>query len=269
MVEFLHYVKNPNSHGLSYDRCLQRSLTFNLLIVSFILLPGIFLALEITSAQTLPDRFVKHYRLDRNPDALLKKILSKDEFLESDRESISEKIRKALLSLSDRFWAWLRSKLNVKIPEYDAENLWTTLGSFALAFVAALAGFAALYVFRHFWQKRFPRVLTEETSAAEYRLTSEESWNTAQELAEAGSYGEALIHLFRYAVLWLDENGKVSLPRMKTNREVLLSLKDPRIAGNLRKMIPIFNKVRYGNYSCNREDYDNFVAMCRVITDGT
>jgi hypothetical protein len=224
----------------------------------------------LARASAAADEFVEKLQLQRNPESVLQEILSRSEFKDSDRESLMDRARAWLSELRRRVFAWIWERIpSPNLPAAELDTFWTVLGSFVVAALLVVVAVLVWYSLGFFRSGQRGAQTEEELDLFE-RATSEDLRIRATRSAGEGNYREALIYLFRSVLLWLDERGKLSLHQVKTNREVLESLKnDRRLREVLGKIIPVFNRVRYGNYPCNRQDYEQFLAACDSVADGT
>ncbi len=216
--------------------------------------------------------FQARFDLPRDPDALLKEILARKEFRSSPIreafERLIDRVKAFLVDFLRRLW-----KSMPRLGPIDAayDPIWIFLGT-----VLAASGITLLVVLGkrliEFLLGKYgalARVQHPESEAARVD-GSREILNQALKAAETGEYATALVLLFRHALVWLDETGRLSLQPGKTNREILESIPaDEPMRQGLSEMIPVFNRVRYGQASCGRTDYEHFLAACRLVTGGS
>lgn len=241
----------------------------------FMLLVGIALSLCSWQAPVWAgpspgaDEFIQKLQLSRSPEATLQEILSRAEFKDSDRESLMDRLRAWISEIRQRMLAWIWERIpSASFPEAELGTVWTVLGSFVVAALLVVVGILAWYSIRFFGSKQTSAQeeagpdLSEIATSNELRLLATRS-------SETGNFREALIYMFRSVLLWLDERGKLSLHKVKTNREVLESLRnDKRLREAFGDMVPVFNRVRYGNYPCDKHDYEKFLATCNRVDGG-
>jgi hypothetical protein len=99
--------------------------------------------------------------------------------------------------------------------------------------------------------------------------TSENELKRTRDLVSRGQFSLALVHLFNCMLSYLNESGRVSLHRVKTNREILASLQPTDGARPiLQQFIPVFNMIRYGDGQCDREQYEEFERRCARVIPG-
>jgi hypothetical protein len=217
------------------------------------------------------DRFVQKLQLPRNPESVLQQVLSRSEFKESKKEHASDSIWTLMLDVLKKVLKWIRNripKIKFSLPRTDLEYLWIALASFVVATVLVLA---AVFIFRATRSLGWETLQFEddEELSSFVSIPSRTVKASAFKSAEQGNFQEALIIMFRYVLLCLDEHGKLSLHQVKTNREVLESLgNDTSLRSTLAEMIPIFNRVRYGSYACDKNDYEKFLALCSRVDGG-
>ena len=145
--------------------------------------------------------------------------------------------------------------------------VWTAVGAFfAVILVATIL--VGLYFAVKSFLSRERRVAPARFGAPAVAESCSEALDMSRSLAERGEYREALIHLFRYALIRLDEQGRLGFYIGKTNREILRS---PRLKKSdrdtLSEMVPIFNCVRYGDFPCGKAEYDRFLLLTGRLLD--
>jgi hypothetical protein len=216
------------------------------------------------------DQFVQKLQLPRDPEPILKEILSRSEFKDAEQESWIDKLRILLYETLKKIFDWIRDRIpKVKWPQADLDIFRIIVGSFVVAAVLVLATVLVIYATRSLGRNRLYVEEVEDLGFPD-AATSAAVRASAVKNAEQGNFREALIGMFRYVLLWLDERGRLALHQVKTNREVLESLKnDVGLRNTLGEMIPIFNRVRYGNYPCDKKDYERFLALCSRVDGGT
>lgn len=205
------------------------------------------------------DRFWSELGLSENPETLLRDILARREFKESQSASIIASLMRWLLELVARLLSRLFGKWNLDI---EGEMVWTAIGAFFAVVLVAAALTGLFFAFKS-WISR-DRKHTEAQFEL-LRLADESSSKllaASRSVAERAEYREALILLFRYSLVRLGEQGRLGFYAGRTNREILRS---PHLETSDRKllseMIPIFNCVRYGNFPCGKAEYQTFVSL--------
>lgn len=259
-------------HGDFSVRFSTKSVYFNRAAASLCLL---FLSVSIFGvalASEGVDRFWRDLGLSQDPDSLLREILSRSEFKESNWTWLSEAL---LRWLSERF-RWLYDLILALLRKFfgrwnvnvEADTLWSAVGAFfAAVFVvgALLVLFHALKAFLH---RKEDRPEMQPSFFAAVGQSSSETLRISRSMAERGEYRGALIHLFRYVLIRLDEQGRLGFYAGKTNREILrspgLRLSDRKV---LSEMIPIFNGVRYGDFPCGKSEYDRFLSLTGLLVE--
>ena len=230
----------------------------------------LFFALLIGLAIASEDHFRDTYNLPRSPEPVLKEVLSRPEFKEDAAQSLIERLwnqlREELVRLLARIFRRLPLPEGYTFPQNVGRTLVTAM---LLGSAGLLAVFVLIRVFRLARRKRTPS--ENDSSAAQLGASaasgSEEFRAEALRLAEKGNYSQALIHLFRSALLRLKEKGFLSFHKGKTNREILESINDDLLRGIIADMIPSFNQVRYGNASCDHLEYERFLGLCLRLTE--
>ncbi len=91
-------------------------------------------------------------------------------------------------------------------------------------------------------------------------LSSRAAMQRAQTLSSQGDYRNAVRYLYLSSLLILDEQGLLRYDRSRTNREYLRSVSSqPQLAGSLRDVIDVFDRVWYGFESVDEEAYRSYV----------
>lgn len=257
------FVKRP----LPEDSISESAFAPTLRLLPFLIL---FFALLISLASASEDHFRDKYNLPRSPEPVLKEILSRPEFKEDAAHSLIERLwnqlQEELIRLLARIFRRLPLPEGYKFPQNVGRTLVTVM---LLGSAGLLAVFVLIRIFHLARRKRAPS--ENNSSAAQLGEPgipgSGECRAEALRLAEKGNYSQALIHLFRSALLRLKEKGFLSFHKGKTNREILESINDDLLRGIIAEMIPSFNQVRYGNASCDRLEYERFLGLCLRLTE--
>lgn len=224
-------------------------------------------------AEAAADSFVKRMRLPRAPEPVLEDVLSREEFRQSWVDSVTEAFSTWLLEILERILTWLSRRIPRLGPieaDWDFWGLVTEILMIAVAVVVAVfaARFLIKLIISRIPHSRAPDSATPGDSV-EF-VSAGKSWKQALELGRQGKYREGLIQLFRSVLAWLDESGRLPVREDRTNREILESVSDSgALRAVLTEMIPIFNRVRYGNAECDRAVYERFLALCRRVTERT
>jgi hypothetical protein len=93
-------------------------------------------------------------------------------------------------------------------------------------------------------------------------LTADTAFKRAQGLSSAGDYRTAVRYLYLSSLLLLDERGLLRYDRSQTNREYLRSVTHlPKLAGILREVIEVFDRVWYGYQPLDERDYTQYAAQ--------
>ena len=209
------------------------------------------------------DRFWRDLGFLQDPDLLLREILSRSEFKESNWTLLFAALIRWFLELIVELLRKIFGRWNVNV---EAEMLWTAVGAFFAAVFVAGALIAMFYALKSFLHRKDDRPEMPPSFFAATGQSSSEMLSISQSMAERGEYQGALIHLFRYVLIRLDEQGRLGFYAGKTNREILrsssLRLSDRKA---LSEMVPIFNGVRYGNFPCGKSEYDRFLSLTGIL----
>ncbi len=216
--------------------------------------------------------FAKRYDLPRDPHPLMEEILSRPEFNEDFTASPWEVLQAYLLEQLRRAGRWL-AKHFPSLPRVDVDPTpaWWIVEFILIGALVVAAVVAGRFAVKYFLsQKRRGPVesIPIESEEPEF-VGSEDALAAARAMAGEARYREALIYLFRFVLLRLDERGTVTVRQGKTNREILQNVPDDQpIKQPLSQMILLFNRVRYGNEACSRTVFDRFVSLSRRVTGG-
>lgn len=218
------------------------------------------------------DGFAERYDLPRDPQPLVEEILSRPEFnqdfnaspLEVLQAYVFEQLRKAARRLAGYF---------PRLPRLDIDPApgWWAVEFILIAVLVAAAVVSGRFAMRYLLSRmrnRPVKLIPLESEEPEF-VGSEDALEAARAMAGQGKYREALIYLFRFVLLRLDERGIVTLRQGKTNREIFQSIPEHQpIKQPLGQMISLFNRVRYGNEACSRTVFERFVSLSRRVTGG-
>jgi hypothetical protein len=74
---------------------------------------------------------------------------------------------------------------------------------------------------------------------------------------EAGQYGQAIVYLFSYQLVRLDQHRAIRLARGKTNRQYLSELRDqPNLRTALERTMVVFEEVFFGHHPLDRQGFE-------------
>jgi len=217
------------------------------------------------------DTFAQHFDLPRDPESVLRNVLSRREFAEDPVSNWLRRIWDRAVQISAEIVRWIVSRIPSMGPVKIRGDILGTIGT------ALLVGAAAVILILVGW--RLAAVLAKRSrrrdAAHRPPLESDDGATPAglrrRALSEAdqGNYGLALSLFFRYALLRLDEDGLLAYHQGKTNRELLAALKaDEVVRGRVAEMVFVFNRVRYGRAPCDRDEYERFLVLCRYAVGG-
>ena len=222
---------------------------------------------QVSHASQIPSDFQKQFNLPQDPDALLNEILSRKEFTDAAKESFLDRF----IDYLDYLWRKALSWLSNRWPDlgdfsFGNESVWAAVG--ILLIIAILV----LIVFR---LARFLSRVSKKGRAKESEFSDqpielgdlEEMQAQAVQLARRGEYRQALILLFRFVLLRLDELGRIKWHPCKTNREILRSAdRTTQTHDPLSEMISIFNGIYYGDKNCSSQEFYRFLNLAQSVT---
>ncbi len=213
--------------------------------------------------------FGTQFKLPNDPDEVLKEVLSREEFRETPKTLI-DRAKEWLTELLMRILRWLFGLIPSKTRVMpDMDTAWFVLGCLVLGAAVVLACVIVKLVVRVILDRRAQGQEADlDPEAAEGLAFSSAIWKDALKQAEAGEYQRAVILLFRYVLIKLDELGRLPYHPGRTNGEILATLRrnDP-LRKNLALLVPLFNRVRYGNARLWRTDFERFRDRCRELTE--
>ncbi len=192
--------------------------------------------------------------------ALLTTIFARAEFVTRD-------------SLWDRFWRWLRNWLpEIRGNESSTGTLSPLFQWLGLAFIgvsAVLLIWLLSYWLQNLLGTFMGGVERRATDAnGERPPTAAMARRTAHQLADAGSYREAVRHLYLSALLTLYERNLITYQPSDTNREVLTAIRDqPLLHQQLQPVIETFDDVWYGVHEPDRTSFDSYVAAVEKLEE--
>ena len=109
--------------------------------------------------------------------------------------------------------------------------------------------------------------LAAEGDGAEL-LSSASAMQRAQVLSTQGDYRTAIRYLYLSSLLMLDEQGLLRYDRSRTNREYLRSVvSKPALAGPLRSVIDLFDRVWYGFEEVDEQTYRSYIAHVEKLRE--
>jgi hypothetical protein len=240
------------------------------LIVAILVIISSILLTAVSSADPSSGAFEERFGLPSSPEKVLEEVLSREEFRKSPAQELWERI----LERADEIVRALLRRLAESLSglgssDSDLDVLWTIAASVLIGCAVVLFTYALLKIFRYLLD------LNSSTSRESYDVPGPEKGSLgldqllerARAAAAGGNYGEAVIRLFRYVLLRLDEGGRVALHPGRTAREILNGMSaDDAARPTLGKMVPIFNRVRYGKRVCTKAEFDRFTDLVARIT---
>ena len=161
---------------------------------------------------------------------------------------------------------WLNSMLDaffnfMQRLAYGLQNI-LYYGRVPLIIAAVLLFLFSLYYISRSLSRNLVREaqLAAEVDEGADVLSSRAAMQRAQTLSSQGDYRNAVRYLYLSSLLILDEQGLLRYDRSRTNREYLRSVSSqPQLAGSLRDVIDVFDRVWYGFESVDEEAYRSYV----------
>lgn len=221
-----------------------------------------------TPAQDFPGQL----NLPKDPDAVLREILSREEFQHALKETRWDQIQKWLEQILLSILRWIAGKIGFFADKesFDAHPLWRVAEGMLIGAVFLLALYLAKILFEHLRDHTSPPANHSTARGADSQyLSSDRLREEARQCAQRGDYRTGLILLFRSVLVRLEEEGKIGHHRGKTNREVIRSISGEGVARELvTQLVPVFDGVCYGNAPCGKEEYERFLRQCTRLIQG-
>ncbi|MBI5248970.1 MAG: hypothetical protein HY912_05695 [Desulfomonile tiedjei] len=220
--------------------------------------PLVLVLLGLVRASEGVDQFWSELGISQNPESLLRDILSRQEFKESYWASFFGSLIRWFIEVVTKLLARIFGGWGLDI---EAEMVWTGVGAFFAVVLLAAILVGVFFAVRSFLS-RSGKPPGPPSSSSPVFESSHQHLGLARSMAERGEYRDALIHLFRYALISLGEQGRLGFYAGKTNREILQSRHLVRSDRELLcEMIPIFNCIRYGDFPCGKAEYERFLTL--------
>jgi hypothetical protein len=109
-------------------------------------------------------------------------------------------------------------------------------------------------------------VLAAEESQTGEPLTADNALRRAQELSGGGDFRSAVRYLYLSTLLRLEERGLLRYDRSLTNREYLQRVAhDPNLAGVLRDVVEVFDRVWYGFQVLDAVAYQRYATAVEEL----
>lgn len=178
-------------------------------------------------------------------------------------------------SLWERFWRWLRQWF----PELGANErqagpgwlgAWATVLGWVILGVAAILLIWLLSIWLQnllasFVQSDGERALGHGDAEPQ---TATQARQQAQQLANAGSFREAVRRMYLAALLTLHERNLLYYDRSNTNREVLATVRhQPTLYAHLQPLVETFDDVWYGVHEPDRATFDRYVQAVQGLEE--
>jgi len=135
-------------------------------------------------------------------------------------------------------------------------------GRIPMLIAIVISFMAALYFISRNLSRNLVRYAQMAADGSDIELLSSASaMQRAQTLSVQGDYRTAIRYLYLSSLLTLDEQGLLRYDRSRTNREYLRSIgSKPALAGTLRSVIELFDRVWYGFEEVDEQTYRAYVT---------
>ncbi len=219
---------------------------------------------------TLPTgNFQKKFSLPQDPEVLLKDILSRKEFKDAATQSLLDRLKAYLDYLWRKVLSWILDRLpNLGPISLGNESIWAAVG---ILLITAILAAIIMWLARLFSPVSRRHAAKASQSVIQEIELGDLGEMRAQALlaAQQGDYRKALILLFRFVLLRLDELGQIKWRPWKTNREILRSVhENTTTRESLSEMISIFNEIYYGDKPCGNLEFQRFLTLAQLVIGG-
>jgi len=178
-------------------------------------------------------------------------------------------------SLWERFWRWLRQwfpQLDTSAEEGSAGWLgtWATVLGWTILGVGAIL---LIWLLSLWLQKLLASFVQSDGERASDKgdaepQTAAQARQQAQQLANAGSFREAVRRMYLAALLTLHERNLLYYDRSNTNREVLATVRhQPQLYAHLQPLVETFDDVWYGVHEPDRATFDRYVQAVQGLEE--
>ena len=136
-------------------------------------------------------------------------------------------------------------------------------GLIVLAVSGLLVAAAVVYLVRAVRLSVTRETRVRSTDLAERRERSERLWQTAQQLAAAGQFAEAVRVVYLSALYALDERALLHVESSQTNREHARRLNQlhPEVAQTFSDVVERYDRVRYGSVAVTDTTFGELSAL--------
>jgi hypothetical protein len=222
-------------------------------------------AIDIAMARTYLATAINELAAAANDDTaarllLLTQIFQRAEFVERD-------------SLWQRFWRWLRSWLPTVEPTESSAAPMAPLFQWLGWALIGIGAVLLIWLLSYWLQSLLASFIggVERSQTTENQSLPQsvaEARANAHQLANAGSYRNAVRHLYLSALLALHERNRITYQQSDTNREVLTAVRNqPQLHQQLQPVIETFDDVWYGVHEPDRTSFDSYVAAVEKLEE--
>jgi Domain of unknown function (DUF4129) len=164
-------------------------------------------------------------------------------------------------------YAWNLLSQLIALVVNSASGHEGSLGLVVLVVSAAAVIAALVYLVRAVRLSVVRETELRGASLAERRERSDQLWQSAQQLAAAGDFAQALRLLYLSALYALDEHALLHVEFNLTNREHAQRLKQayPALGDSFTELVDRYERVRYGRASVPAEHFADFTARAQRV----
>ncbi len=162
-----------------------------------------------------------------------------------------------------RWWDWFPSFPDLTwLAQWFPSLIFSALGAMLLVVI----GILTYYALRNYMPQRFQRSKTTTAVSIdparivdlpfEVEAVDGHPLAQAERLMQAGNYDAAIVFLYGYLLLVLDQSRKIHLQKGKTNRMYLRELRrEPALRDILQQAVLVFEACYFGKHPISRQDF--------------
>ena len=221
--------------------------------------------------------FSSSFSLSRADETAITKT---SQFERADVETIKMHTRQILsepaLASRKTFRQWLLEKFSKwNGPKFNLGSGWATL-IWSVILIWCILTLAAILTHLiwtiRLWirPKKYRKNAAGGTSSKPSKIMSfEELYKIAQELADKGSFSEAISAMLSGLLRLLDSSGIIRYHESKTNGDYIREYPSNLASRNeFRKFILVFEQIVYGRFCCDRQIYSQMNSLMECIHNG-
>jgi hypothetical protein len=164
-------------------------------------------------------------------------------------------------------FAWRQLSLLIQLVLDASAGREGGVGLAALLLAALVLAGAVAYLVRAVRLSVMRESQLRGASLAERRQRSDQLWQTAQQMAAAGQYAEAVRLVYLSALYALDEHALLHVELSLTNREHAQRLKRayPALGDSFGELVERYERVRYGRADVAPDGFADFSGRAQQV----